>query len=178
MYKRQPDDKGGASRLVAVKAVSPSYPLRGNLQLREAPDSAVQLVAAAPQPGSVWVDAALLDALQLQVGDPLLLGEARLTIDVYKRQIHHIASSIQASSIIAGVAEETMSAVDRLFPERLGQEPAGGASDQVPPLESPQRWQAVPAEGNGYIESVDNALLLRLAREHDTICLLYTSRCV
>ena len=62
-----------------------------------------------------------------------------------------------------------MSAVDRLFPERLGQEPAGGASDQVPPLESPQRWQAVPAEGNGYIESVDNALLLRLAREHDTI---------
>ena len=77
---RAPDDKGGASRLVAVKAVSPSYPLRGNLQLREAPDSAVQLVAAAPQPGSVWVDAALLDALQLQVGDPLLLGEARLTI--------------------------------------------------------------------------------------------------
>ena len=32
------------------------------------------------RPGSVWVDAALLDALQLQVGDPLLLGEARLTI--------------------------------------------------------------------------------------------------
>jgi putative ABC transport system permease protein len=28
----------------------------------------------------VWVDAALLDALQLQVGDPLLLGDARLTI--------------------------------------------------------------------------------------------------
>jgi putative ABC transport system permease protein len=77
---RAPDDKGGGSRLVAVKAVSPTYPLRGNLQLREAPDSAVQLVAAAPQPGSVWVDAALLDALQLQVGDPLLLGDARLTI--------------------------------------------------------------------------------------------------
>jgi len=39
----------------------------------------------------------------------------------------------------------------------------------VPPPQLPQRWQAVPAEGNGYIESVDNALLLRLAREHDTI---------
>jgi putative ABC transport system permease protein len=77
---RAPDDKGGASRLVAVKAVSPSYPLRGKLQLREAPGSAVQVVAAAPQPGTVWVDAALLDALQLQVGDPLLLGDARLTI--------------------------------------------------------------------------------------------------
>ena len=30
--------------------------------------------------------------------------------------IHHIASSIQASSIIASVADETMVAVDRLFP--------------------------------------------------------------
>ena len=30
--------------------------------------------------------------------------------------IHHIASSIQASSIIASVADETMAAVDRLFP--------------------------------------------------------------
>jgi len=34
--------------------------------------------------------------------------------------IHHIASSIQASSIIASVAQETMAAIDRLFPERLG----------------------------------------------------------
>ncbi len=32
--------------------------------------------------------------------------------------IHHIASSIQASRIIASVADETMMAVDRLFPER------------------------------------------------------------
>lgn len=31
--------------------------------------------------------------------------------------IHHIASSIQASSIIASVTKETLEAVDRLFPE-------------------------------------------------------------
>ena len=37
--------------------------------------------------------------------------------------IHHIASSIQASSIIASVANETMAAVDRLFPGKLGQGP-------------------------------------------------------
>ena len=35
--------------------------------------------------------------------------------------IHHIASSIQASSIIASVAEETIAAIDRLFPDNLGQ---------------------------------------------------------
>ena len=77
---RAPDEKGGATRLVAVKAVSSAYPLRGKLQLRDAPAAPVQAVSAAPQPGTVWVDAALLDALQLKVGDPLLLGDARFTI--------------------------------------------------------------------------------------------------
>ena len=78
---RAPDDKGGASRLVAVKAVGPAYPLRGKLQLQGSPGSAVQTLAAAPAPGTAWVDAALLDALQLRVGDALLLGDARLRID-------------------------------------------------------------------------------------------------
>jgi putative ABC transport system permease protein len=40
----------------------------------------VQTVAAAPEPGTVWVDAAVLDALQLKLGDPLLLGDATLKI--------------------------------------------------------------------------------------------------
>jgi putative ABC transport system permease protein len=77
---RAAEAQGGASRLVSVKAVSPAYPLRGKLQLTDAPGAPVQVVAAAPSPGTVWVDAALLDALQLKVGDPLLLGDSRLLI--------------------------------------------------------------------------------------------------
>jgi putative ABC transport system permease protein len=77
---RAPDEQGGAARLVAVKAVTPSYPLRGSLQLRDAPDAPVQTLAASPEPGTVWVDAALLDSLNLRVGDPLLLGDATLRI--------------------------------------------------------------------------------------------------
>jgi putative ABC transport system permease protein len=77
---RAPDAQGGESRLVAVKAVSEAYPLRGRLQLRDAPGGPVQTLAAAPAPGTVWVDPALLDALNLRVGDPLLLGDAELTI--------------------------------------------------------------------------------------------------
>jgi putative ABC transport system permease protein len=77
---RATDEQGGASRLVAVKAVSPTYPLRGALQLQDKAGAAVQTQAAAPAPGTVWVDASLLDALSLKVGDPLLLGDARLTI--------------------------------------------------------------------------------------------------
>ena len=78
---RAPDDKGGASRLVSVKAVSESYPLRGKLQLQGQAETPVQTVAAAPAPGTVWVDAALLDALQLKLGDTLLLGDASLKIE-------------------------------------------------------------------------------------------------
>jgi putative ABC transport system permease protein len=77
---RAPDELGGASRLVAVKAVSDAYPLRGQLRLKSAPDGAERNVAGAPARGTVWVDAALLDALQLRVGDDLLLGDTALQI--------------------------------------------------------------------------------------------------
>ncbi|MDE2455122.1 MAG: ABC transporter permease, partial [Burkholderiales bacterium] len=77
---RAPDDHGGATRLVAVKAVSPDYPLRGALQLRSSVEGPVQTLAAAPSPGTAWVDPALLDALQLKVGDMLQLGDASLRI--------------------------------------------------------------------------------------------------
>ncbi|MEO8418455.1 MAG: DUF2254 domain-containing protein [Methylophilaceae bacterium] len=83
--------------------------------------------------------------------------------------IHHIASSIQASSIIASVANETMLAVDRLFPDKFGEGPVSNEEDQSPlPLQE-RKWQKVPAKENGYIQSVNSAELLRLAREHKTI---------
>ena len=77
---RAPDAQGGATRLVAVKAVGPAYPLRGRLQLKSAPDAAVLAATRAPEPGTVWVDPAVMDALQLKVGDSLMLGEASLRI--------------------------------------------------------------------------------------------------
>ncbi|MFO1216452.1 MAG: FtsX-like permease family protein [Burkholderiaceae bacterium] len=77
---RAPDELGGASRLVAVKAVSDGYPLRGQLRLKAAPDAPERELAGAPVRGTVWVDAQLLEALQLQVGDELLLGDSALRI--------------------------------------------------------------------------------------------------
>lgn len=82
--------------------------------------------------------------------------------------IHHIASSIQASSIIASVAEETIAAIDRLFPVNLGQEPDDDDEQLLrPPCEL--KWQAVMAGESGYIQSVDNAALVRLAQDKNTI---------
>ena len=83
--------------------------------------------------------------------------------------IHHIASSIQASSIIAVVADETMAAVDRLFPGALGQAAGKDETDQAPRAVAQRAWQSVPGMGNGYIQSVDGGALLRLAGRHKTI---------
>ncbi|MBL8324160.1 MAG: FtsX-like permease family protein [Rubrivivax sp.] len=77
---RASDAQGGATRLVSVKAVSPGYPLRGRLQVRDTPAAPVQVTGDTPAPGTVWVDAALLDALALKPGDSLLLGDAALKI--------------------------------------------------------------------------------------------------
>ena len=77
---RATDAQGGASRLVAARAVSDGYPLRGQLQLKDRPDAAPRAIAQAPPAGEAWVDAGLLDALGLQIGDPLLLGDATLRV--------------------------------------------------------------------------------------------------
>lgn len=77
---RADDAQGGASKLVALKSVAVGYPLRGRLQVASAPGQQGQVTDAIPAPGEVWVDAPLLEALALAVGDPLWLGDARLRI--------------------------------------------------------------------------------------------------
>ena len=81
--------------------------------------------------------------------------------------IHHIASSIQASSLIASVAQETCSAIDRLFPGEKEQGAKGKEEDEEELLRllNEKTWCAVPAEESGYIQSVDSEALLRLAWE-------------
>lgn len=84
--------------------------------------------------------------------------------------IHHIALSIQASSIIASVAQETNVSIDRLMPEELDQSPDEDEG-QNPMLSSldERDWYPVPVTESGYIQSVENAALLRLAADSRTI---------
>jgi putative ABC transport system permease protein len=77
---RAPDAQGGQTRLVSLKAVQAAYPLRGKLQVAEAPDAQPKATSEVPAAGQVWVDAALLDALGLRMGDALLLGDSRFQV--------------------------------------------------------------------------------------------------
>ena len=76
---RAVDAQGGAAKLVALKAVVEGYPLRGTVRLA-GPQGQETPTREIPRPGEVWVDAPLLEALGIQVGDPLLLGERQFVV--------------------------------------------------------------------------------------------------
>jgi uncharacterized membrane protein len=80
--------------------------------------------------------------------------------------IHHIASSIQASYIIEGASEETIGAIERLFPEE-------NRADVETPLSAPiptqANWRMIPARTTGYIQGIDEDSFNRVATESQTM---------
>ena len=73
---------GSQSKLSSLKAVSSTYPLRGQLQI----DPQKEILAVnrqeniGPSRGMAWVDPAMLNSLHAKVGDQLILGDQRFTI--------------------------------------------------------------------------------------------------
>lgn len=84
--------------------------------------------------------------------------------------IHHIASSIQASSIIASVAKETYAAIDVLLPHALCPTLGKQHNLEVILAEHDKRsWYPIAAHKSGYIQSINHAELLKLAEDNKTI---------
>ncbi len=66
-------------QLISVKAASAQYPLRGAVRSAAQP-FATETAGGIPAPGEMWVEARLLSALDLSVGDHLEIGELPLRI--------------------------------------------------------------------------------------------------
>jgi uncharacterized membrane protein len=79
--------------------------------------------------------------------------------------IHHIAASIQASTIISAVAKETIDAIRVLFPEDMGE----GEEDEPAPLPEDCSWEASPAFKTGYIQGVDAEAMIAFAEKHGLV---------
>ena len=77
---RASEAQGGATKLVSLKVVEAGYPLRGKLRLADQPGGPETVVQAIPLPGEAWVEAGVLDAIGLKIGDTLLLGDAQLRL--------------------------------------------------------------------------------------------------
>jgi len=69
------------SQLVAVKAVTTGYPLRGQLRLAKLDKPLDDAPLAEPRVGSVWVDVQLKNILSLEQGDTLALGASDFSVD-------------------------------------------------------------------------------------------------
>jgi len=61
--------------------VSPAYPLRGSMRVSSEAAAADAPTREIPQPGTVWVDPQLLQAIGAKPGDELKLGESTFRID-------------------------------------------------------------------------------------------------
>lgn len=72
--------KESRSVLAEVKAVGPSYPLRGRVRIATGPEESARDASGIPERGSVWVEERLLAQLDLTMGDVLLVGESRLKV--------------------------------------------------------------------------------------------------
>ncbi|SHL96542.1 DUF2254 domain-containing protein [Hymenobacter psychrotolerans] len=89
---------------------------------------------------------------------------ALVSIGVLIFFIHHMATAIQASTIIRHATEETQAAIARLFPEQLGEEADPAQAQELLRQAGQLHWQPVPAGATGYVQSMDEEALLALAR--------------
>jgi len=96
---------------------------------------------------------------------------AMLSLSVLIVFIHHVATSIQASQVIANVAADLEGAIDRLFPEQMGRGPVPDPSERAACAPSPtfEGAHAIVAVGGGYVQAVDSARLLKLAKENKLV---------
>ena len=106
----------------------------------------------------------------LSVAFGALLAIASVAVLIYF--IHHIATSIRIETLLAHLAAETRAAVDRLYPERMGQNPSRdkhGTAEHLIPGDFEEGARQVLADGSGYVQRIGVDALMQIAIEHDLV---------
>ena len=75
---------GDNMHLTSVKAVTPGYPLVGELEISDRPFAVlaehIEVADGIPAAGEAWVDSRLLPLLDIELGDEIEVGEKSLTV--------------------------------------------------------------------------------------------------
>jgi len=102
----------------------------------------------------------------------IALALALLSLAVLIYFIHHVASTIQANSIIADVGHELDRVMLRVFPKELGE---GAPEPELTPVDRAaierlaREGGVVKATSQGYIEAVDNERLMQISEGRDLL---------
>ena len=72
---------GEGLQLSSVKAVTDSYPLKGDMKVASEPFAESRITDSVPSPGSLWLAPRLLPLLELAVGDEVELGVKRFRVE-------------------------------------------------------------------------------------------------
>jgi uncharacterized membrane protein len=117
-------------------------------------------------------DAEFVPPLAMSVGILLVF----LSVGVLIYFIHHVASSIQADSVVRSIALETEDAIERLFPAPIGREDpeddrpdAGKQGGDSLPTRFDADAKAVRAPRGDHLQIVDHERLMHLAVENDLV---------
>ncbi|MDZ4753620.1 MAG: DUF2254 domain-containing protein [Phycisphaerae bacterium] len=94
---------------------------------------------------------------------------AFIGIGYFSYFIHHIATTIQASHVLARNAAESVRRIDHLFPDGVAHEDEFDANCDPSRRDPRRRWHAAPAPRTGYIQRVEAESLLAVARNQKTV---------
>lgn len=83
--------------------------------------------------------------------------------------IHHIADSLQITTILKKITDETLKAVEKLFPENLGDAASEEEKHEAWRKDEKQIWTRIPAAEAGYIQNVEIDELLKYAAENQLL---------
>ena len=83
--------------------------------------------------------------------------------------IHHIAVSLQVTNIIEHISNETIEAIETLFPQEFAAAAHEEKREDVRQRWKEERWVEIPADEYGYIQYINTESMLEFAEENDLI---------
>lgn len=82
----------------------------------------------------------------------MLLGGASMVLLVVL--VHHVARTVQVSSILHDLHEETSETMEHLYPERLAEARDGSLGESPPPWRDERAWE-LRSKHTGYVQTID-----------------------
>jgi uncharacterized membrane protein len=99
---------------------------------------------------------------------------AILSVGVLIYFIHHVSSSVQATTVIWRASQDLLATIETLYPEMLGIGDFAAEDVASPkPDDFVENVAPIPAGISGYIQLIDSNQLMQVATEHDLLLSLF-----